>query len=223
MDYSVLNKSVLFSGIPANVVRSAMESVPHHIECYDKDEIIFHLMEEADRIGIILDGRLEAQKPFQNGSQVNVVIKGPGEMTGPAAAFSSRHVYPCDVVATTPATLVMFSKEDILMLLQKDTRILNNFITEIASATFLLQQRLELFSYSGISQKAAFYLLSRMRLSGGNTIPVPESMTNFAMLMNVSRSSLHRELKKMDTAGVIKYSSHGITVLNPEKLQDYLN
>ena len=223
MDYSVLNKSVLFSGIPANEVRSAMESVPHHIECYDKDEIIFHLMEKADRIGIILDGRLEAQKPFQNGSQVNVVIKGPGEMTGPAAAFSSRHVYPCDVVATTPATLVMFSKEDMLMLLQKDTRILNNFITEIASATFLLQQRLELFSYSGISQKAAFYLLSRMRLSGANTIPVPESMTNFAMLMNVSRSSLHRELKKMDTAGLIKYSSHSITVLNPEKLQDYLN
>ena len=45
MDYSVLNKSVLFSGIPANEVRSAMESVPHHIECYDKDEIIFHLMD----------------------------------------------------------------------------------------------------------------------------------------------------------------------------------
>ena len=33
----------------------------------------------------------------------------------------------------------------------------------IASATYLLQQRLELFSYSGIAQKAAFWLLIQAR------------------------------------------------------------
>ena len=68
MDYTVLERSTLFHGINAKDLRGILESVSHHIQCYDKDEVIFHLMEEADRIGIILEGRAQAQKPFPNGS-----------------------------------------------------------------------------------------------------------------------------------------------------------
>ena len=45
MDYSVLEKSTLFSGVPTKELRDDLEAVPHHIQCYDKDETVFHLME----------------------------------------------------------------------------------------------------------------------------------------------------------------------------------
>ena len=80
MNYSVLEKSILFSRVPAAELRAALEETPHHIQCYDKGEIIFHLMEPATRIGIIMEGRVEAQKSFPNGSQVNVSIRVPGDM-----------------------------------------------------------------------------------------------------------------------------------------------
>ena len=41
MDYSVLEESVLFSGVPAKELRDDLESVPHHIQCYDKGETVF--------------------------------------------------------------------------------------------------------------------------------------------------------------------------------------
>ena len=138
MDFTVLEKSVLFHGIHAKDLRETLESVPHHIQCYDKDETIFHLMETANRLGVILEGRAEAQKPFPNGSQINVSIRNPGEMIGPAAVFSTSQKYPCDVVAVEPLTLLMFRKEDLMQLMQKDVRILENFTTEIASATYML-------------------------------------------------------------------------------------
>ena len=156
MDYTVLERSTLFHGINAKDLRGLLESVSHHIQCYDKDEVIFHLMEEADRIGIILEGRAQAQKPFPNGSQINVSIRTPGEMIGPAAVFSASHRYPCDVMAIEAVTLMVFRKKDLLQLMQKDIRILESFTREIASATYMLQQGLELLSYSGIAQKAAF-------------------------------------------------------------------
>ena len=53
MDYSVLEKSTLFAGIPAKELRDDLETVPHHIQCYDKGETVSHLMEDANRIGII--------------------------------------------------------------------------------------------------------------------------------------------------------------------------
>ena len=78
MEYTVLENSPLFAGIPAVELRELLETTPHHIQCYDKGETIFHLMEPATRIGIILEGRVEAQKAFPNGSQVNVSVRNPG-------------------------------------------------------------------------------------------------------------------------------------------------
>ena len=223
MDYSVLEKSTLFSGVPTKELRDDLEAVPHHIQCYDKGETVFHLMEDANRIGVILAGRVQAQKPFPNGSQVNVSVRNPGEMIGPAAVFSRSQKYPCDVVSLEPATIMMFRREDILMLLQKDLRIMKNFMAELATATYMLQQRLELLSYSGIAQKAAFYLLIQARQSGNHAIRIPGSVSNWAMIMNVSRSSLHRELKKLEADGIISYDPPTIKIHDPEALQNVLS
>ena len=223
MDYSVLEKSALFSGVPAKELRDDLEAVPHHIQCYDKGETVFHLMEDANRIGVVLEGRVQAQKPFPNGSQINVSIRNPGELIGPAAVFSRSQKYPCDVVSLEPVTIMMFRREDILLLLQKDLRIMKNFMSELATATFMLQQRVELLSYSGIAQKAAFYLLIHTRQSGKNVIRIPDSVSNWAMIMNVSRSSLHRELKKLEAEGIISYDPPTIEILDPERLQGVLS
>ena len=223
MDYSILEKSTLFQGVEANVLRGYLEETPHHIQCYDKEETIFHLMDPALRIGIILKGRVEAQKSFPNGSQVNVSIRIPGEIIGPAAVFSKSQRYPCDIVALEPATLMMLRKEDLLSLMQKDVKILQNFTTEIASATYMLQQRLELLSYSGIAQKAAFWLLMQVRQTGKTAVQIPDSMSRWAMIMNVSRPSLHREMKKLEEEGIIRYERKNIYVLDPDGLQAVLS
>ena len=223
MDYTVLENSTLFRGVTAKDLRAYLEETPHHIQCYDKEETIFHLMDPALKIGIILEGRVEAQKSFPNGSQVNVSVRIPGELIGPAAVFSKCQHYPCDIVALESTTLMVFQKEDLLSLMQKDVRILQNFTTEIASATYMLQQRLELLSYSGIAQKAAFWLLMQIRQTGKTAVKIPDSMSRWAMIMNVSRPSLHREMKKLEKDGIIRYTGKIIEVLNPDELQSVLS
>ena len=223
MDYTVLENSTLFRGVPAQDLRTYLEETPHHIQCYDKEETIFHLMEMASRIGIILEGRVEAQKSFPNGSQINVSSRIPGELIGPAAVFSKKRRYPCDIVALEPTMLMMFQKEDLLSLMQKDVRILQNFTTEIASAAYMLQQRLELLSYSGIAQKAAFWLLMQIRQTGKTAVRIPDSMSRWAMIMNVSRPSLYREMKKLEGEGIIRYTGKTIEVLDQDELQSVLS
>ena len=223
MDYSVLEKSTLFSGVPAKELRDDLEAVPHHIQCYDKGETVFHLMEDANRIGVVLEGRVQAQKPFPNGSQINVSIRNPGELIGPAAVFSRSQKYPCDIVSLEPAAIMMFRREDILLLLQKNLHVMNNFMAELATSTYMLQQRLELLSYSGIAQKAACFLLIQSRQTGKKVVRIPESISNWAMVMNVSRSSLHRELKKLETSGIITYDPPTVEIHDPEALQNVLS
>ena len=223
MDDSVLKKSALFRALRVDVWQTALEQTPHRIQHYNKGEIIFHLMEPADKIGIVLSGKVEVQKSFPNGSQVNVSTRSPGELIGAAAVFSRHRRYPCDIVSLEPSAILVFHREQLLKLLQTDVRILENFTTEIASATYMLQQRLELLSYHGIGQKAAFWLLTQLRQTGKTCVQIPGSVSKWAMLMNVSRPSLHRELKKLEGDGIITYAPPAIQILNAEAIQDVLS
>ena len=64
MDDSALENSSLFKGIPAKDLRDYLERIPHPVQHYDKDETVFFLMESAERIGIVLEGHVQAQKTF---------------------------------------------------------------------------------------------------------------------------------------------------------------
>lgn len=222
MDYTILDNNSLFKGVSEDEIERLLSTVPHQMRNYKKGETVFHLMEDASKIGILLSGRLQAQKPFPNGSQVNVSIFMPGDLVGAAAVFSNRHQYPCDIVSLDPSTMLLFHRNAVFSLLQKDLRILTNFTTEIATTTYMLQQRLELLSYNGIAQKTAFYLLMQQNAIGLNSIPIPESMTKWALLMNVSRPSLHRELKKLEEEGILCRHARTIEILDAERLKDLL-
>ena len=222
MDYFSFSESPLFRGLTSAELRTVLQETPHHIQCYEKGELIFMQMDDARQVGIILEGQVQGQKTFPNGSLVNVSSRGPGNVIGPAAVFSRMHQYPCDVTAVEPSTIMMLRRDDLLVLLQKDVRILQNFITEISTATVMLQQKIELFSYNGIGQKAAFWLLLRYRKTGKTCVAIPGSVTKWALQMNVSRPSLHRELKKMEENGLIRYSSKQIEILKPDGLEEML-
>ncbi len=218
----MLEKSSLFRGIPAHEISNDLEKIFYRIVRCDKGRLIFRPMESATRIAVILEGRVEVQKLLTNGTKVNVSSFGAGEIIGAAAVFSRNRKYPCGIAALEPVTLMILQKEDLLKLMQKDIRIMENFATEIASAAYMLQQRLELFSYSGIAQKAAFWLLMQSKQSGKTKILIPGSVSKWAMLMNVSRSSLHRELKRLEEQSLISYAPPVIDILNPAGLQKVL-
>lgn len=218
----MLEKSSLFRGIPAHEISNDLEKIFYRIVRCDKGRLIFRPMESATRIAVILEGRVEVQKLLTNGTKVNVSSFGAGEIIGAAAVFSRNRKYPCGIAALEPVTLMILQKEDLLKLMQKDIRIMENFATEIASAAYMLQQRLELFSYSGIAQKAAFWLLMQSKQSGKTKILIPGSVSKWAMLMNVSRSSLHRELKRLEEQSLISYTPPFIDILNPAGLQKVL-
>lgn len=223
MDFEALERSALFKGFSVADLDVMLEQTPHRVQRYDKEEVVFKRRDVATWIGIVLEGRVQVEKTFPNGSRVNISVRALGEMLGHAAAFSKARRYPCDVTALEKSSIVMIRRDDLLHLMQRDSRVLENFTTEIATATYMLQQRIELLSYSGIAQKVAFWLLMERRQHGRSVIPVPESVTRWALLMNVSRPSLHRELRNMEARGLIRYASHAVEILDMEGLQALLN
>lgn len=218
MDYKVLADCQIFHGLSEKEISELLNRLSYKMNTYDKGEAVFHLMDDADHLAIILRGRVQVQKIFPGGGHMQVNIGGPGDMIGEAAVFSERHKYPCELTALEDAELLLIERDEMLKLLQSNQVLLNNFITELSTATYQLQWRIELLSYTGIQQKIAFYLLSHSMQSGQDTVPLPDSITKWALSMNVSRPSLHRELKDMENRGYITVSAPFVTILNKDAL-----
>ena len=61
------------------------------------------------------------------------------------------------------------------------------------------------------------------RQTGKTAFPIPDSITKWAMQMNVSRPSLHRELKKLEADGIIRYAPPVVEIIDRDALQDVLS
>ncbi len=218
MDYIVLADCQIFHDLSEQEIAELLSRISYKVNAYVKGEAVFHLMDDADRVAIILRGRVQVQKIFPGGGHMQVNIGGPGDMIGEAAVFSEQHKYPCELTALEDAELLLIERVEMLKLLQSNRTLLNNFITELSTATYQLQWRIELLSYTGIQQKIAFYLLSRSMQSGTSVVPIPDSITKWALSMNVSRTSLHRELRDMESRGIIAVSAPNITIQNKDAL-----
>jgi len=222
MQFEILEQSWLFRGLTAHQVQRLLSDIPFFTQSYEKDETVFYPLETADRIGVILRGKVQSYKLFPNGNQVNVTIRTVGDIIGPAAALSVQGRYPFGVAALEHTEVLMFRRDSFLCLLRKDPRLAENALSEISSITFMLQQRLELLSYHGIDQKIAFYLLMASKESGKATVPIPGSMTKWALMMNVSRPSLYRELKRLDEQGLLRFTAPEIQILDAPALEKLL-
>ncbi len=180
---------------------------------------IFRMGEEAQNAGIIISGKISVEKFLTNGERLSIAYKSSGDLIGEAAIFTLAKKYPCQLTALENSKVLLISRNAILDLLQKDKAILENFLTELSTMTFALQNKVELLSHSGITEKIAFFLLEKSRQTESSIIQLPESITNFASFLNVSRTSLHREMKKLENSGAIKISKKKIQILNKIKLE----
>ena len=222
MDYSALTICRLFRGLSVEEIETSISDIPCYVRHYEEGEMVYRLMSRADRIGIILSGRVEAEKIIRDGNQFIFSARRAGEILGPTASFSDTGKYPFGVRALEKTAILTFSRIDFLRMLQRDIRLIENFTAEFATANFMLQQRLELLTYKGIQQKIAFYLMTASKDSGGTTVPIPGSIVRWALMMNVSRPSLHRELKKMEERGLIRYALPVVEILDSDGLRKVL-
>lgn len=58
--------------------------------------------------------------------------------------------------------------------------------------------------------------------TGEKKLRIPGSVSNWASVMNVSRPSLHRELRKMEEKGLISYAPPEIGILDSRGLRAIL-
>lgn len=224
----LLRRCSLFENITPEQIKSLLEKTACRAGSFKENEVIFSPLHSADKIGIILSGTVDVQKSFPTGKIVLVQRKGAAEIIGESSIFSRLSYYPDTVIASKPSEILFISKGDLLTLFSMDRNFMSNFLESTSNYSLILTHKIGILSLTSIQAKIAGFLIHYRNHRSGSTdectsITLPFSKKDWAEYMNVSRTSLSRELRKLEEERVISFEKRTIKVMNWPRLEEILS
>lgn len=165
---------------------------------YDKGEIVHYNTELCGDIDFLIEGSLEVEHLNEDGSRLIVRIFKPNDVIGINVAFSSNPYYIMNFVARENLTLLRIKKEVILEEMLQDKILMTNILRNLSDNSLTIGSRIKNEFKITIRNQLVTYLLSLYEKQSKNPVVLPISKTELADHFGVSRTSISRELAKME-------------------------
>ena len=213
-------KSPLFRTVSVDELELLFMTCHWQLKTFAKDAQIAMRGDVLHGIYILLEGSVRGEMIDFEGRVLKIEdIEAPRPLA-PAFLFGINNTYPVHISANTTTKAMYLSKESLLQLLQKDRRILMNYLDIISVRAQFLTDKIKFLSLHNIRGKLAQYLLD---LKPHNMeFEMPHSQTKLADLFGVSRPALARVIREMHQEGIIHAKGRHIRIINHQALSDYL-
>ncbi len=215
----MLQKCCLFKNKSLNEIDNLLSHIQYKITSFSENEVIFSPVQTANQIGIILSGSVDIQKLFPSGKIVIIERRKSLDLIAACSIFSKIDFYPDTVSVSKLSTILFISKTDLLHLFDLDKDFMLNFLESVSNSTLVLKHKIGILSLSSIQEKIAGYLIYNNKIYDSYCITLPFSKKAWAEYMNVSRTSLSRELKILEMEGILSFEKRKITIHDIRKLE----
>lgn len=220
--FPILNKCALFHGIEEQNYKSLLGCLDIQVKNYDEEEYIFFAGDKVNQIGIVLSGRVEILKENLAGSKHIISILEPSHMFAEGIVCTASRLSPVTVQVMEAARVMMIPYEKVVRSCGKSCayhfELVQNMMMVLGEKNLILNWKLDLLTLKGMREKLASYLIKASMENGSRTFQIPLNRTELADFLNVSRTSMCRELTRMKDEGLIDLYGRSFKILNPEKL-----
>jgi len=187
--FEKLTKSIVFKGLSKEKIENIFKEINYYTKTYVNEEFVAFRGDKVDSYMILLEGEFVAEMQKINGKVVKIENLLPMADIAPAFVFGLDNHFPIDLYAVKPSKLLFIPKAELLKLLQKDSRILENILNSFSNRTQFLSKKLW-FSNKTIEEKLATHILEN--LDKKEIWIIKKSITDLANIFGVSRPSLSR-------------------------------
>ena len=215
---NILHNCLLFKGKTKEEIKNILLKLNYKVQKYKKNELIFRVDQAPAYMGIVLKGIVEL-KSTTSKRVISIFYREKGDVFGETDMFSDSGTYHCDIVVNKSCDILLISKSSVLEILCSDYVINSNLLKLLANNIVHLSKKLELYSFSSIRRKIAFCLLYNTEKHDIDSIDLIDSKASWAEHLNVSRTSLCRELKYLCDLGVLQITNSNIKVLDRMTLE----
>lgn len=220
----ILAQSSLCKGMTKEEIQEILSQNGCHICHYDKGENIFLQGQKADRMFVLVSGKVVIAKVSASGKKsVLTGIETVGDLFGEIYLFIGKKEFEMEAQAVVSTTVLsldsrIFEKEaDNSM---AEIRLMKNLLQIFAKKAYLLNKRLRLLSAGSLREKIASFLLEHVSEDG--VVYLSMTKEELAEYMNVARPSLSREIGNMVEEGWIALQGKNIMIRDLESLEDLL-
>ncbi len=221
MNFELLSNSPVFMGLTAERLPAIFEDIHFQVHRFDRNELVVQAGDECSQLIIVLSGSVKGEMADYTGKTIKIEdIEAPRPLAA-AFLFGKNNRFPVTVIANNEVELLYIPRPEFLKLLQKDQRILTNYLNSISSRAQFLSQRIKFLTFKTIRQKIAHYLLD---LAGDRlaVVELPLSQNELAEFFGVTRPALARALGELNEEGYIQAKRRTIRILDKQRMNELL-
>lgn len=221
-DFSILSQSPVFKGLKPENIENLLLNTIFQVKRFQKNELIVSKGEPVKNLFIIHKGCVSGEMLDYSGKMLKVEdIEAPNPLAT-AFLFGNNNLFPVSVTANSEVEILAIPTSEFLKMMQKEQKVLINYLNVISSRAQFLSDKLQLLSFRNIRSKVAFYLLKRAA-PGLQIVEMPKNQKQLADLFGVTRPSLARVLSEMQKENIIRLEKKSIRILNRQLLNSLLH
>lgn len=224
--YQILKNCALFRNIGEKELGDLMKCLGVQVKSIQADEYIFLTGDEVNHVGIILYGKIEIAKESLSGNKHIVALLGPADMFAEGIVCTVKRISPVSVQAKEDAKILTIPYERIIRSCGNSCvfhiSLIQNMMAVLGEKNIGLNRKIELLALKGMREKLASYLIGESHERNSNMFQIMLNRTELADYLNVSRTSMCRELARMKDEGLIDYYANSFKLINKERLAQCL-
>ena len=209
-------KTHLFDNIDKKEIPNILNNFKSQKKLYEKGNIIIDIGDKVEAIYIILNGKIEISKEYDDTRKNIVNILESGEIFAEAMALSTNKI--------SQITAISLSKSEILKInikyifdnnLEKNKNIfIENLLKIISDKNKFLSMKNDILSQKSLRSKIILYLEYMSNMQKSEKINIPYSRDKLAEFISADRSALSRELNRLAKEKMIELNGNKINIID---------
>ena len=213
----ILKKCPLFNNIPEKELLINIKSINYQIRSYNNNEYVLSIGDYTSLIGIVLSGNVYISEEDIWGNTSIISNIDIGDIFGETYACLDNYPLQINVKASENTKILFISTNEITNnTLKQDFayKFLTNLLQAIAHKNLLLTQKIKHISKRTTRDKLLSYLNSQAQKSDRLKFNIPFNRQQLADYLSLDRSSMSRELGKMQAEGIIIVNKNTFELLS---------
>ncbi len=209
-------ESVINSGLFGNLKKSeyidAFEQLKVIGKSFRKGEVIYYEGDTIDKVCIVSQGSVCAEKTYQNGEMHIVEVFEEDAIFGLEFALSKTKKLAVDYVSNEESVIVFVTLNSIHKSNWAE-KMTTTLTYKLADDNIRMARKIEILAERGLRERIMAYLNILTTKSGSNSVSVRMNREQLAQFLCVNRSALSNELNKMKKGGIIDFKKDKFTIL----------
>ena len=205
--FDVLSKCILFKNINKDDLLSVIKCLGGIIKSYSKDDIIISEGDNADILGVILEGSVHITRIDYYGNRDIIAGFKKGEIFGETISIIDNNKMLVNVISDEDTKVLIIKMKKILSPCDKPCyfhkEILLNLLHALAKKNIMFNKKIEIMSKKTTKEKLMCYLSFQAKENNSSEFEIPFNRQELADYLGVERSGLSVEINKLKKDGII--------------------